>query len=422
MLRVFCVSSLAFGLARVSSLQAQTVYTWANGGGGGNVAWGTKQNWAGNTDLLANTTNSFVFTGLQTVQAGFSPNNNLLGLGATSIVFTTNSSTNSQAFNLTGNSINMVGGITNLSTRQHTNSMALVLATNQVQFDTASNNMVMAGVVSGTGQLVKVGASTLFLVAANTYTNATVISAGTLQVGLGTDAGSMSASTSITNNGALIWNVGAGLRTNSAVISGSGTLAQSGTGTLTLGGVNTYTGTTTINSGAIVLTNASALGATNAGTTVVSGGQLGLSGGVTIGSETLSLAGTGIASGGALRNISGTNVYSGAITLSNAARINSDAGLLTLNSASAITGSTFGLTLGGAGNLDVVSAITTGTGSLTKDGTGTATLSGVNTYTGGTLVSGGTLRGTTTSLQGNITNNAGVHFRSGGERHLHQRA
>ena len=51
-----------------------------------------------------------------------------------------------------------------------------------------------------------------------------------------------------------------------------------------------------------------------------------------------------------------------------------------------------------------------GTGSLTKSGAGTLILSGVNSYSGGTTVSGGTLQGNTTSLQGNILNNASVTF------------
>ena len=51
-----------------------------------------------------------------------------------------------------------------------------------------------------------------------------------------------------------------------------------------------------------------------------------------------------------------------------------------------------------------------GTGSLTKSGAGTLILTGANSYAGGTTVSGGTLQGTTTSLQGNIPNNADVTF------------
>src|SRR4029079_12194750 len=51
-----------------------------------------------------------------------------------------------------------------------------------------------------------------------------------------------------------------------------------------------------------------------------------------------------------------------------------------------------------------------GTGALVKSGAGVVTLTGANTYGGGTTVDGGTLAGTTTSLQGNILNNAVVQF------------
>jgi autotransporter-associated beta strand protein len=51
-----------------------------------------------------------------------------------------------------------------------------------------------------------------------------------------------------------------------------------------------------------------------------------------------------------------------------------------------------------------------GTGSLVKQGAGTLTLSGTNTYAGGTSITAGTLQGNTTSLQGNIANNATLVF------------
>ncbi len=51
-----------------------------------------------------------------------------------------------------------------------------------------------------------------------------------------------------------------------------------------------------------------------------------------------------------------------------------------------------------------------GTGTFTKDGTGTVTLTGTNTYTGGTTVLSGTLVGDTNSLQGNVANSGTVVF------------
>lgn len=51
-----------------------------------------------------------------------------------------------------------------------------------------------------------------------------------------------------------------------------------------------------------------------------------------------------------------------------------------------------------------------GAGSLTKIGGGTLIVTGANNYSGGTTVTAGTLQGDTTSLQGNILNNATVAF------------
>ena len=63
-------------------------------------------------------------------------------------------------------------------------------------------------------------------------------------------------------------------------------------------------------------------------------------------------------------------------------------------------------------NVVIFGAVTNG--GLTKAGAGTMILSGANTYALGTLVSAGTLEGTTTSLQGNITNNSAVVFNQSG--------
>ena len=176
------------------------------------------------------------------------------------------------------------------------------------------------------------------------------------------------------------------VRTNDAGAGGG--LTKIGAGTATLSGNNTYSGTTTVSEGALRAATNSALGGTGGSTTVSSGAALEFSNNITT-AEALSLAGTGISSGGALRNISGNNTNSGAITLTASSRINSDAGTLTLSGG---IGGTQDLTIGGEGNTAATSNIGISTGTLTKDGGGTLTFSTTgSTYTGTTTVQAGKL-------------------------------
>ena len=177
--------------------------------------------------------------------------------------------------------------------------------------------------------------------------------------------------------------------TVSSVLAGTGSLTKTGAGILTFTGANTYTGATNINAGVLNIQNATALGTAAGGTTVASGAALQMQNNITVTGEALTLNGTGISDDGALRNVSGTNTWTGAVTLGSASRINSDAGILTLSGN--IGGATQNLTVGGAGNTAISGVIGTTTGSLTKDGTGTLTLSGTNTYTGATNINKGIL-------------------------------
>jgi autotransporter-associated beta strand protein len=115
-------------------------------------------------------------------------------------------------------------------------------------------------VPSGGGSLIKTGDGTMTLTGANTYTTATTISAGTLQIGAGGTTGSLSASSAITNNGTLSFN-----RSNTITqgtdfhseISGTGAVTQTGNGTLVLSGTNTYSGATTVSAGTLEVSGAS---------------------------------------------------------------------------------------------------------------------------------------------------------------------
>ena len=183
-------------------------------------------------------------------------------------------------------------------------------------------------------------------------------------------------------------NSSANALTVSGIVSGGFGLWKQGSGTIILSGANTYSGTTTVLGGVVNIQNNTAAG--TGPLDVRSGYALQIQNDITVGNN-LSLNGAGIASDGALRNISGCNTWQGTVTLASAARINSDAGSLTFTwAANSITG-TQNLTLGGAGNGTVGGTITTGTGNLTKDGAGTWILSGANTYTGTTTVSAGML-------------------------------
>lgn len=139
-----------------------------------------------------------------------------------------------------------------------------------------------------------------------------------------------------------------------------------------LSGTNTYTGTTTVNAGGLInLQSDNGLGAVSAGTEVMAGGTLGMVGSRTIGSEPLTLSGTGATFGAALF-INGNSSWGGNITL------NAD-------STMRVHGVTDTLILNG----DI-----SGSG-LTKIGAGSLTLVGSNTYATtdidvGTLIAGAT--------------------------------
>lgn len=201
---------------------------------------------------------------------------------------------------------------------------------------------------------------------------------------------------------------------NGAIGTAAGTLTKDGTGTLTLTGSNNYSGATTINSGVVNVRHNYGLGSAAGGTVVASGAALELqadaayNGGqpITVGNEALSLSGTGVNNGGALRNVAGNNTYGGAVTVAApATRINSDSGTLTLSNTVAL--GTNNLTTGGAGNITISGALTgAATGMLTKTDAGTLTIasSGNTSFQSDITLTSGSL----VMAANNALNNAAV--------------
>ncbi len=113
----------------------------------------------------------------------------------------------------------------------------------------------------------KFGAGVLTLTADNTYSDVTVIAAGTLQLGNGGTSGNVGSST-INNSGTLAFNRSDTL-TFSTVISGNGDVVQMGSGTTVLAAANAYFGGTTITAGTLQITSNSSM---SSGTVTLNGG------------------------------------------------------------------------------------------------------------------------------------------------------
>lgn len=284
------------------------------------------------------------------------------------------------------NPIDFGGGTLRLTSTVSMTRNATLSTTGTI--DTAGVNSTFGGVISGSGSFVKIGAGTLNLTAANTYTGSTTVSAGTLNVSSGgaiagtnvtvastgtltvASGGAISTSTALTANGAVNFNnatttiasldgastgvvtlnstnITVGSGTYAGVIQNGGStgrLTKTGTGTLTLSGANTYTNGTVLNGGTLALASSSAIGS----------------------SGTISFGG-------------GTLQYSASNTTDYSARFS--------NAAS----QAYSLDTNGQ-NVTLATALTSSGGSLTKLGTGRLTLTGSNTWSGATTVNAGTLQ------------------------------
>ena len=114
-----------------------------------------------------------------------------------------------------------------------------------------------AGGISGGGTVSKLGSGLLIFGGNNTYTGATTIAGGTLQIGNGASGeGLASPSINVSSGALLAFNQADTLSISpTGGITGGGTVSKLGNGRLLLGGTNnSYTGGTQLNAGTLNFT------------------------------------------------------------------------------------------------------------------------------------------------------------------------
>ncbi|MFZ5677586.1 MAG: autotransporter-associated beta strand repeat-containing protein [Pseudomonadota bacterium] len=342
---------------------------------------------------------------------------------------------------LTGENTYMGGTTISTGTLQIGNGGATGSITGDVDNDgtlafNRSDDLDFAGIVFGTGKLVKKGGGTLTLTGANTYTGATKIEDGTLKLGSG---GSLAETTDVDvaagavfdldghtqtvgaitgageiklgADGDLMVNFASKDATFAGTISGGGSLVKTGLySKLILTGDNTYTGGTTIEEGILQVGN----GATGSISGDIVNNALLFFGrndamtydGDISGTGEMRNYGTGVLTlTGTLSHLGGTEIAAGTLKVGNGGTTGSISGDI-------VNGSRLAF--------DRSDAITyedeiSGKGSLTQAGAGTLILTGANSYSGGTVIANGTLQigngGTTGSITGDVDNDGTLVFK-----------
>lgn len=294
--------------------------------------------------------------------------------------------------------LDLVGSSTVPATLETTANMtisAAITVSGRPVFSTANGTTLtvsnaIANGSNGSGDLVKEGLGTLSLSAANTYTGATSINAGTLNL-----TGSL-ASTAVTVAGGTLTNANGGLAagTNLTVNSGAVNINANDT----IANLNGSGGSVTLASGKTLEVSAGGAYAGTiggAGTLKVSGGTQTLTGsnshtgGTTVVVETNATTPTILSINSASALGSGTLALVG--TSSTSATLQTTATMTIANAITVKNDPTFDVASGTTTTVSGVIADGGAAGYVTKIGDGTLALTAANTYTGPTSISAGTL-------------------------------
>ncbi|WP_461783360.1 autotransporter-associated beta strand repeat-containing protein [Prosthecobacter sp.] len=340
----------------ISNLGAGAGATLITGNLGAAVT-GVEQNSATSFLTLSGANSSY--TNGVTLTAGRLTLGSTTALGATASTLTiaggtTLDSSVASLVNANNNAVTANGDFSFLGTQSlnlGTGAFSLGSTAGARQITVTANTLTLGGVISdgvATG-LTKAGAGTLVLGADNLYSGATIISAGTLQLGTGGTTGTIGTTLGIANSGTLAINRSNTVTQSTALgtISGTGAVSHLGSGTTVLDGMNTYTGNTS----------------------VTGGGTLNLAG---------SLTGNGTATAGSQLNIGNTGT--GIFNLGTGGSISNYFTFAGANAASAVaiynqTGGTANYTRTGASdNINYLSNNATGYGYLNITGGTTSVL------------------------------------------------
>jgi autotransporter-associated beta strand protein len=317
------------------------------------------------TGMLTETGNGIlVLSGANTYSGGTTVDGGTLVIGADN--------------NLGANGTNLV--LNNGTEIDFTNSFSFshpVTVSGDPTFNVATGATVPFGAaITGAGDIVKTGAGTMQLTAAaNNYSGATTVSAGTLEV---TGTGAITQST------------------------GLATATKTGSGTVTLTGTNTYTGGTTVSTGTLAIGNSQALGS---GTlTLDQGTTLAFTSAVTLannlafpqagdpiidtGSSSVTLSGSISGIGELAKLGSGTLDLTGSNSYTGATDVRAGTLLVDGSTASSVVSVESGATIGGAG-----------------------TIGGLVALSGSTVAPGAATPFSTLNVAGNVTLGAGSLYR-----------
>ncbi len=329
---------------------------------------------------------------------------NLQWIGTSGNVWYSGTSSTANWYNTVGNSADYFYNGDNVTFSDSGSAAQTVIISGTVQpasltvsNTNASYTFSGTGSIGGITALVMNGPGSLTITTSNTYTGATMINGGTLEIGNGGGGASIGSTSGVSDNGALIFSHSDAV-TFSPAIGGSGSLTQNGTGLLVLTASNSITGTIVIGGGTLQIGNGGGGASIGLASSVSDSGILAFNHNDSV-AFALAVSGSGglVQSGSGLLLLTGTKRYTGPTTVSG--------GTLQLGDGAsghdcflATSGISDNATLAyNSGGSQTAPYVIGGSGALVKAGSGALTLGGANTYSGATTVIAGTLQLTNTN-------------------------